>query len=100
MDGTHLGAVLLQGLDLFLLLVFAQLLLSLELRLLGSEIFEANLVVLLLLLLLQPIDGFLVHLGIRITYIVIVGDFLVLGEVPVDLGSEVEGAVGASWPAL
>ena len=100
MDFTQLGAVLSQGGHLLLLLLLAQLLLSLKLLLLGSELLEADLLELLLLIHKRLIDGSLVDLNIRIFWMVVVGHILMLGEVPVDLHSDVERAIWAPWPAL
>ena len=100
MDCTQLGAVLTQGGHLLLLLLLAQLLLSLELRLLGSELLETDLLVLLLLIFKCLINGSLGDLKIRVFRMVVVGHMLMLGEVPVDLHADVERAIWAAWPAL
>ena len=100
MDLAQLCAVLSQGSDLLLLLFLSQLLLPLELRLLGSKLLEADLFEFLLLIHKRLIDGSLVDLNIRIFWMVVVGHILMLGEVPVDLHSDVERAIWAPWPAL
>ena len=100
MDLAQLCAVLSQGSDLLLLLFLSQLLLPLELRLLGSKLLEADLFEFLLLIHKRLIDGSLVDLNIRIFWMVVVGHILMLGEVPVDLHADVERAIWAPWPAL
>ena len=100
MDLTQLGAVLSQGRDLLLLLLLSQLLLPLELRLLGSKLLEADLFELLLLIHKRLIDGSLGDLKIRVFRMVVVGHILMLVELPVDLHADVERAIWAPWPAL
>ena len=100
MDFAKLGTVLSQGLDLLLLLFFAELLLPFKLRLLGNKLFEAQLVVLLLLLIQEIFDNILRHVILGIIWIVVVGDFPMLCEALIDAETEVEGAISASWPAL
>ena len=100
MDLTQLGAVLSQGRDLLLLLLLSQLLLPLELRLLGSKLLEADLFEFLLLIHKCLIDGSLGDLKIRVFRMVVVGHILMLVELPVDLHADVERAIWAPWPAL
>ena len=100
MDSTQLVAVLLQGLNLLLLLLFAQLLLLLEPRLLGSELLEAQLVVLLPLLLQEVFDDIFRHIVLGVIRIIVIRHLPIFGEALVDLGSKVEGAIAAPWPAL
>ena len=100
MDRAQLGAVLPQGGDLLLLLLLAQLLLPLELRLLGSELLEAGLVVLFLLLLKEILNDKRRHIVLGVIGIIVIRNLLVmLGEALVDVGTEVEGAIAAPGPA-
>ena len=100
MDLAQLCAVLSQGSDLLLLLFLSQLLLPLELRLLGSKLLEADLFEFLLLIHKRLIDGSLGDLKIRVFRMVVVGHILMLVELPVDLHADVERAIWAPWPAL
>ena len=100
MDLAQLGAVLSQGRELLLLLLLSQLLLLLELRLLGSKLLEADLFELLLLISQLLINGRLIDLNIRVFWMVVVGHIIILCKVPVDLHSDVERAIWAPWPAL
>ena len=100
MDFAQLGTVFSQGLDLLLLLFFAELLLPLELPLLGNKLFEAQLVVLLLLLIKEIFDNILRHIILGIIWVVVVGDIPMLVKALIDVETEVEGAASASWPAL
>ena len=99
-DLAQLGTVLPKGCDLFLLLLLAQHLLLLQLRLLGSELLEADLLELLLLIFKCLINGSLGDLKIRVFRMVVVGHMLMLVELPVDLHADVERAIWAPWPAL
>ena len=99
-DLAQLGTVLPEGCDLLLLLLLAQHLLLLQLRLLGSELLEADLLVLLLLIFKCLINGGLGDLKIRVFRMVVVGHMLMLGELPVNLHADVERAIWAPWPAL
>ena len=98
-DRAQLLAVLPEGGDLLLLLLLAQLLLPLELRLLSSKLLEARLVVLDPLLLQEKLDDSLWHIVLRVIRIVVVRHLAMLGEALVDVETKVQGAVSAPWPA-
>ena len=100
MDRTQLVAILLQGHNFLLLLLFTQLLLPLEPGLLGIELLEAQLVVLLLLLILEIFYDILRHIVLGVIRIIVIRHLPIFGEALVDLGSKVEGAIAAPWPAL
>ena len=72
MDRTKLVAVLLQGYNFLLLLLFTQLLLPLEPGLLGIELLEAQLVVLLLLLILEIFYDILRHIVLGVIRIIVI----------------------------
>ena len=100
MDFAKLSAVLTEGSDFLLLLLFAELLPLLELCLLGSEFSEAALVVVFLLFLQHDVDRSLGHFKMGSIRKVIVGHDIVLSEALVDLCSKVERAVWTSRPTL
>lgn len=100
MDFAKLRAVFAEGSDFFLLLLFAELLLLLELGLLGSEFSEAALVVVFLLFLQHDVDGSLGHFKMGSIRKVIVGHGIVLAEALVDLCPKVERAIWTFRPAL
>ena len=72
MDRTQLVAILLQGHNFLLLLLFTQLLLPLEPGLLGIELLEAQLVVLQLLLILEIFYDMLRHIVLGVIWIIVI----------------------------
>ena len=100
MDLTHRLGVELKGSDLLLALVSSELVLPLKPLSLSVELFEAQCIILLLLLLHKPIDGILGDVAGGVLRIVVVSGSQVLRVALVDLVREVQGAVGASGSAL